>query len=457
VTGRAGAPPTEGAIIEVTIDAIDDEARGRGLLDGEHGAALDVAVRGGLPGDRVRAKIERVFAARGLAQARGLAVLEPGPLHVDRRCPHPGPCPGCPLEGVAPAFALALKRERVLCAMADAGLLPEGSDALVDDVIPTRAPRQKVKLTAGGRPGKLRFGLFVPHSHVLVGAEACPFQHEALTEALARLGPALDATGLPPFGLDARGIKAVIARVFREGVGVVIVAGAPATGAQWRLLGACVGEGPLASLAWRIDEGGGNSLLGGTIQRFVGPQALTPLEGPAQGAIPEPVDAFCQTDPILAAWLYERVAAFLAPPGTPPDAAFADLYAGTGGFSRALLAAGATGITAVERAPSSAAALALLPLESLAVSVEEALPLLGRRTPLAGLVVDPPKSGLKEAAAPLAALGAARVALVACDPDAGARDARAFVDAGYVLEAVVPIDLFPGTPEVETLFLLTRP
>lgn len=453
--------PTDGAILELSIDGFDDEGRGRAVIGEGHPGddAIDIAVRGALPGDLVRAKVERSFPARRLVQARALAMLEPGPLHAARTCPHPAPCPGCPLEGADPGFVRALKRERVVQALLDAGLADALAGVGVDDVVPARAPRQKVKLTAGGRAGALRLGLFVPHSHHLIGAEACPHQAPAITAALERLRPVLDATGLPPATVDPKGLKAVVLRAFREGVGAVVVTGAPLGGEDLRRLEACVDGGPLVSLSVRVDERGGNSLVGGDLERSVGPAALTPLEAPAGGGVPEPVDAFCQTDPELARWLYARVAAFLVEGGRgePGEARYADLYAGTGGFTRALLAAGATIITAVERSPASAASLAPLPVEGLLMSVEDALPILAKRAPLRGLVADPPKSGLKDAASPLAALGAKRVALVACDPDAGAKDARVFVDAGYRLVAIEPVDLFPATPEVETVLLLERP
>lgn len=435
----------EGASLEVTIEGFDDEGRGRATL-----VDVDVAVRGALPGDVVRCTVDRVWPARSLAQARVVDVIARGPLHVARSCPHPGPCPGCPLEGVDAGFALDLKRARVVSAFADVGL-----DVSVDDVVPSRAPRQKVKLTAGGSPGALRLGLFVPHSHVLVGAEECPHVHPAIDDALAVLGEALDDTGLPPATRDPRGVKAVIARAFQGPtdvvVGAVIVTGAPLSGEEWRTLGACVDGAPLVALAIRVDAAQGNSLVGGEIVRFVGPQLLTPLEGGPDAS----VDAFCQTDPELSVAIYESSARFLVKNDARGNATFIDAYAGAGGFSRALLAAGGSSVIAIERAPEGVRTLRSLAVEVIASSVEDALPSLAGRA-FAGVVVDPPKSGLKDAAVPLAALGAPRVVLVACDPDAGARDTKVFVDAGYRVVSVVPYDLFPATPEVETVIFLER-
>lgn len=426
-----------GEILELDIDAVDDEGRGRGVSRG-----VDLAVRGALPGDRVRCQVERVWSAHGIAQARALSWLVEGPLHGPRTCSHGRPCAGCPAHGVEPTFAASWKRARVEQALQDQGL-----DAPVADVEPARSPRQKVKLVV--EAGHL--GLYVPHTHLPAEASRCAHQHPALTAALAKLRPEL---------LRLPSVRAVVARVFVEGVGAVLVCDEPPPPPARAALMALVDDAPLVSLALRLPsrQGSRNSLVGGELVPLAGPPAMTPLEGGA----PALVDAFCQPDPELARHLYERVARFLVE-GLGRDAAaaatFFDLYAGTGGFARALVAAGAGRVVAVERADTSAAAImpgrGVMPLP---LSVERALPELQQaaRQGLAGIVADPPKKGLGEVAAGLAALGAARVALVACDPDAGARDARAFVDAGYALLAVEPLDLFAGTIEVETLFLLQR-
>ena len=49
-----------------------------------------------------------------------------------------------------------------------------------------------------------------------------------------------------------------------------------------------------------------------------------------------------------------------------------------------------------------------------------------------------------------------RVVLVSCDPPTLARDLRVFVDNGFRLRRVIPLDVFPQTPHVETVVLLTR-
>ena len=53
-------------------------------------------------------------------------------------------------------------------------------------------------------------------------------------------------------------------------------------------------------------------------------------------------------------------------------------------------------------------------------------------------------------------LGAARVVYVSCDVATLARDARRFLDAGYVVGRIDAFDLFPNTPHVETVVRFER-
>ena len=436
--------PHEGALLKVCIEAFDDEGRGRAVLDGD----VDVAVRGASPGDEVEARVERVFKARRLVQCRVLRVLHEGPLRVPHICAHQAPCPACPLVDVIPSAQMALKRGRIEQALADRGL-----DVEVGDVLPSPdrpASRQKVKLVAGGRQGRLVFGLSAPWSHTLVAAEACALTRPALRTASRGIRQLLSDLDLSP---DV--VKALVLREFKEGVGAVLVVSAPLDDAILRALEAHCESGQVVSLAIRLDESAGNSLLGGDVVAQYGDALHSPLEGGPKAS----VDAFCQVDPAQAVRMYEMAAAFLCPAAPPDDdsAWFGDLYAGTGGFARALLDRGARDVVCVERAASALETLQQLPVQTLLGDVKDALAALSAKPTPAGLVLDPPKKGLGDLAPAIAALGARRLALASCDPDAMARDLEALLAAGYRVVSLTPIDFFFGTPGVEVLTLLERP
>jgi 23S rRNA (uracil1939-C5)-methyltransferase len=73
------------------------------------------------------------------------------------------------------------------------------------------------------------------------------------------------------------------------------------------------------------------------------------------------------------------------------------------------------------------------------------------------LVLDPPRAGLSVREPLLRALKSLQTVLyISCDVATWARDCADFLAAGFELEEVQPLDLFPQTPHVELLTRLVR-
>lgn len=152
------------------------------------------------------------------------------------------------------------------------------------------------------------------------------------------------------------------------------------------------------------------------------------------------------------------------------DAWNLDLYGGVGLFGAALgeLAGGArlTTVEASERASLHAEEnLADVGAEAVDMRVDR---FLGRLSAEASLLdremitrgvalLDPPRSGAgREVVESLGDLGPSRIAYVACDPVALARDVGTFRTVGYELESLRAFDLFPQSHHVEALAVLSR-
>lgn len=139
--------------------------------------------------------------------------------------------------------------------------------------------------------------------------------------------------------------------------------------------------------------------------------------------------------------------------GVGPGDTLLDGYAGGGLFS-ATVGGRAARVVAVESDRQALADLAVnVPdVEVVARPFERAeLP------PASVAVVDPPRRGLgADGVNVLLGASPARLAYVSCDPASLARDLRLLVDAGFRLERVTPVDMFPQTHHIEAVALLYR-
>ncbi len=73
------------------------------------------------------------------------------------------------------------------------------------------------------------------------------------------------------------------------------------------------------------------------------------------------------------------------------------------------------------------------------------------------LMMDPPRSGSTPQFIDAAcAFGPKRVVYISCGPDTQKRDVELFVKAGYRIEAVQPVDMFPHTDHVECIVSLVK-
>jgi 23S rRNA (uracil1939-C5)-methyltransferase len=168
---------------------------------------------------------------------------------------------------------------------------------------------------------------------------------------------------------------------------------------------------------------------------------------------------FFQVNEGAAELLVEQVLALLAPLA---GRSVLDLYAGAGTFS-VPIAAQAKQVLAVESDPAAIAdadqtarANGLANLHVAPGQVEDELPGLPRHAADAA-VLDPPRAGLSAAVIDeLARIDIPRIVYVSCDPATLARDLRRFMEQGYHVETIQPIDLFPQTYHIEIVVALSR-
>ncbi|MER6941303.1 hypothetical protein ABT284_26475, partial [Nocardioides sp. NPDC000441] len=120
---------------------------------------------------------------------------------------------------------------------------------------------------------------------------------------------------------------------------------------------------------------------------------------------------------------------------------------------------GPTGrVVAVEGDPT-ASALSVGNVPAAEVSAGDVATVLGRLEdgPFDLVVLDPPREGARrKVVEAVVARSPRKVAYVACDPAALARDVAIFAEHGYRLRTLRAFDLFPMTHHVEAVALLER-
>jgi 23S rRNA (uracil1939-C5)-methyltransferase len=171
-----------------------------------------------------------------------------------------------------------------------------------------------------------------------------------------------------------------------------------------------------------------------------------------------PAGSFVQVNPGAAEVLLDQVRAACGPVA---GRRVLELYGGMGVFGLALAREGAR-VTVCEADPQAidagrrAAWAAGLRASFVQGDVAREL-VRARGRPWDLVLADPPRTGLAPGVAgAIAVLAPARIVLVSCDPATLARDLASLHGNGYAVERVVPVDLFPQTPHVETVTTLGR-
>jgi 23S rRNA (uracil1939-C5)-methyltransferase len=393
-----------------------------------------VLVRGAIPGERVKAWIER--AEKRMAYAVTREVVEASP---DRRDGVDDPlCGGVLYSHIRYERQLSIKSDVVRDAFARLGRYP------IDDAIPVAgSPEEGYRMRARLHVHGTRVGFYREGTHQL--CEAVPTgQLRADTIAAVRAVAASLQTDRP----DAVTSIAVTENVAADERAVYLDIASGSTVDEAMLDRAAHAAG-LRGVSAR-EHGSGRLVTAGS------PDVTDPLHAVtagrvAHGEIRRRAESFFQGNRFLLASLVTAVADAVADTGE-----ILDLYAGVGLFSASLAAMGHLEVTAVEGDRASGTDLrenarALAPrLKTHLSGVEDYL--AARKGTPASVIVDPPRTGLsKDASERLARMRSPRIVYVSCDPPTLARDARRLLDAGYALTSLRAFDLFPNTPHVESL------
>ena len=392
-------------------DGLARLAPARGVNDVGSGGRV-VLVPFVLPGERIRA--EAAQEKPGLVRARMAGLLQASPQRVTAKCPYFGRCGGCHYQHAAYEYQLEAKRSILAEELRRLGKIePPAEIAIVAGEPWGYRNRAQWHIEQG------RLGYWEARSHKLCAVDQCPVASPKVHEVLAALNRMLRDRRWPRF---VRSIE-----VFTDEQQVqlnVLETGQP--------------------VARRFFDWCAESIPG---------LVMGPLDYAGRFRVSR--NSFFQVNRFLLDALVET-----ALEGAEGETAL-DVYAGVGLFSLALagrfdeVAAVESGTGAIRDLTYNAERAGLANIRAEQQTAEEYLH--GLDHALDFVLLDPPRAGLgKIVVRRLAELRPRRVTIVACDPATLARDLAGLLAAGYHIEKMTLVDLFPQTYHLETVVRLVQ-
>ncbi|MBR4501494.1 MAG: 23S rRNA (uracil(1939)-C(5))-methyltransferase RlmD [Clostridia bacterium] len=432
-------------------------------LAGEHGLThvegMAVFVRGALPGERVRFRVEK--AERSFAFAKTLEVLKASGERREPVCPAYEKCGGCQLQHMSYSLGLEMKREHVRDVQKRLG----GMDLPVPEVIGMADPwhcRNKIALPVGGTPQDPLIGYYRPRSHQIIPVDTCPMVMKPGEKVIPAIKKWIREEGIRPYNeADGSGLlRHIMIRVSRKGdvMAVPVVTGG--IGNPDRLIRILREEVPgLRTVCLNVNRRQDNVILGPETHVLFGDGMLDDELCGLRFRV-SPV-SFFQVNPVQTEKLYSTALEFADLNGSE---SVCDLYCGAGTISLMLArkAKNVVGIEevapAVEDAKRNAENNGIDNASFIAGKAEEVLPRMASEGFKADCVVlDPPRKGCERSVLEaVAKTGTRRVVYVACDPATQARDIRILTELGYRGEKTQSVDMFCFTAHIESVVKLTR-
>ncbi len=433
---------------KVKIEITDLNSAGEGV--GRLASGKVIFIPYALPGEKVTAVVaeEKKNRARGHLED----ILFLSPYRREPPCPLFYFCGGCALQHLDYEQQLEWKRMNVRESLARLGKV---HDVQVQPVLGAPSPfhyRNKITLHWRQQQNKKTLlGFYSLGSHEPVETKHCLLAAKPINDALKALHEMLDGVELS--GEAKTGKKQITLRHTLSRDEIMLVFSTP--------------EGAERGLLQKIPELKEKIPALASIWHFSGKQALHRW---GQRQLQEQLlhctfslgpQAFFQVNPQQAARLFHEALKRLDQ--APYLKGLADLHCGTGVM--ALLAADRAeqvyGMDsfgpAVEDARSNARANGIDHANFLKGTAEKVLPELLHSSTVEAALLNPPRQGCSQALLnTLTRAGIPRLIYISCNPATLSRDLQHFTAQGYQAGPVQPVDMFPQTPHVECVVLISR-
>ncbi len=451
--------------LEITGMTAEGSGVGRAQTGEEGRPGMAVFVPFTAVGDVIDCRIVKVMPSHAFGRMETLLSASPDRKETGQgmECPAFGKCGGCVYRHVGYEAELRYKWQRVADALKRIG----GLDLAPQPIVGSPQPdgyRNKAQYPVAPGPYRPMVGFYAPRSHRLVEEHHCRLQPAVFGEAVDRVVRWAKKAGVE--GYDEQTGSGLLRHIYirqAEATGEVMVCLVCTSGkipAPGELVDALrQGVPGLASVMVNINRERTNVILGGNEFVLWGKDHITDmLCGMRFRLSPR---SFYQVNRRQAERLYGLAAEEAALTGKET---LLDLYCGTGtiGLSMAADAAQVIGVEvvapAVEDARRNAQANGIGNAHFLCADAAKAAAQLKEEGISPDVVIlDPPRKGCDvPLIATVAEMAPDRVVYVSCDPATLARDLARFGEKGYAVRRVTPVDMFPRTPHVECVALMSR-
>lgn len=421
-----------------------------------------MVVKNTIPGQVIEAVVTKNGSNR--MEGRLQRVVTPSPLETESPCPHYGVCGGCAYQTIPYEEQLKIKSEQVRQLLTPV----LGEDFPFEGI--EGSPRQseyrnKMEFSFGDfvKDGPMTLGMHKRGSfYDIVTVDGCRIVDEDYRQILRATLDYFTEKGIPFYRkMQRTGAlrHLVVRKAVKTGEILVMLVTTSAYRADEEfvsMLQKLPLNGTYAGILQAINDLPADTVQSQeTIVLYGRDHFYEELLGMRFKITPF---SFFQTNSLGAEVLYSLAREYV---GSVDGQLVYDLYSGTGTIAQILapVAKKVIGVEiveeAVEAAKINAAENGLTNCEFIAGDVLKVLDTITERPDT--IILDPPRDGIHpKAIRQMVGYGVERMVYISCKPTSLARDLPAFLMAGYCVERVKCVDMFPFTSGVETVCLLRR-
>lgn len=443
-------------IIEIAIDDVTIDGNGIGRWNN-----IAVFVPKCAVGDKVLAKIIKVKSNYLIGKLQEIINYSPDRISID--CPVYSKCGGCAFRHISYEAELKIKQKHVKDCLERIGGFKNIPIQNICGASERVGYRNKAQVPVGtDKEGSIISGFYALHSHNIMPCENCRLHPKIFDKIISEVKLWMEKYKILPY--DEKSGKGTVRHIYLrcskncEEIMVCIVINKKSLPFSKELIGLLTKKFEnIKSIITNYNSERTNVILGKKFQTIWGESSITDtLCGMKFKISPE---SFYQVNHDQTEILYTLGRQILDIKG---DETLLDLYCGIGtiGLTMSSKVSQIIGAEIVEKAVLDARENALLnnvANSKFICSDSKEVFKNFSNLKIDAVILDPPRKGCSESVLKdLIGMFPEKILYISCNPATLAKDLKVLCEEKYKICTVIPVDLFPRTPHVETVVQLVR-